>query len=371
MYIPNELILTAGPSITDKEVKYVVDAVKNGWNRHWNDYLVKLEEAVKKYFGVKYVIPTSCGTGALHLSMLGCGICEGDEVIISNFSFIAAGCAIKYVGAIPVFVDAERDTWGIDPTKIEAAITSKTKAVLPIHMYGSPCNMDAIMKIAKKYGLKVIEDACPAIGAENNGKKVGTIGDVAVFSFQGAKLTVTGEGGMLVTDNEEIFEKAAWYNNHCRGKGEWFWFENFGYKYKMANLIAALALAQIERIEELLLMKQQIFKWYKDRLGDIDGISMNVQKQGDRAAFWMTSIVLDKDFGVTRQEIEDKLRKAMVDTRPFFHPLTDYPMLKQVDTPNARYIGDRGLNLPSGVLLREEEVDYICFKLKEILKIAH
>lgn len=367
MFKPQKLILTAGPSITQKEVDYVLDAVKNGWNEHWGDYLEKLEQITKDYLGVKHVIPTSCGTGALHLSLLACGIGKGDEVIISNFSFVAAASAVVYTGATPVFVDAQKDTWGIDPEKIESAITEKTKAILPVHMYGSPCEMGKINEIAKKHNLKVIEDACPAIGAKSQGKFLGTCGDLGTFSFQGAKVAVTGEGGMLVTNDDDLFEKAYWYNNHCRGKGEWFWFENVGYKYKMSNLLAALGCAQIERIEELLTMKKRVFGMYQERLKDIDGISMNIEKPGDRNTYWMSSVILDKDFGISRDSVMAKLREAMIDTRPFFHVLSDYPMYEEVNTPMARHIADNGINLPSGVLLSEEEIEYICNELKALL----
>jgi len=314
------------------------------------------------------VLPVSSGTGALHLSLLACGVGEGDEVIISDFAFVAAVSAITYVGAKPVLVDAQRDTWGIDPEKIEAAITTKTKVIMPVHMYGSICEMDKIQEIAKKHNLHLVEDACPAIGAEFKGVKAGTLGDIAAFSFQGAKITVTGEGGMLVTNNKELYDKAFYYNNHCRKEGDWFWFEEIGYKYKMANLLAALATAQIERVEELLQMKRQVFNWYRERLGDIEDLSMNVEKEGTRCGFWMSSVVLDKDFGLSRDEVTDRLRKALIDTRPFFPTLSEYPMFENRETPNAHHIAKNGINLPSGVLLREEEVDYVCRNLRSILK---
>ncbi len=370
MYKPKRTILTAGPSITKKEITYVTDAVKNGWNFHFNDYVEKFEKAVASYIGVKHAMATSSGTGALHLSILAMGINEGDEVILPEISAVASANVITYVRAKPVFVDVEKDTWCIDPKSFKKAITKKTKAVMPVHLYGHPANMDEINKIAKEYGLYVLEDACPSLGALYKYKKTGSLGDMAAFSFQGAKIAAIGEGGMLVTNNSSLFEKATYIADlgRDRTKGA-FWHAIIGYKYRMANIQAALGLAQVERIEELIEKKREIFQWYFKRLKDIKKISMNVENEGVKNIYWMTSIVLNKKSSITRDQLMLELKKRMIDTRPFFFPFSMLPMYKTaVKNPNAYSIALNGINLPSGVNLTEEEVDYICTTVKNILR---
>lgn len=369
MYKPDKMILTAGPSISQKEVKYVLDAVKNGWNFNYRDYLNKFEKAFADYIGVKYAWSTSSGTAALHVALLALDLKKGDEVILPEIGFVAAANAISYLGAKPVFVDVEKDTWCLDPNLIEKKITKKTKAIMPVHIYGSLTDMDPITKLAKQYDLKVIEDACPSVGSTYKGKKTGSLGDIAAFSFQGAKILVTGEGGMVVTNDANLYEKARYWGDHAKDKNKAFWNTDVGYMYRMANLLGALGLAQLERIETLIKKKRRIYNWYKKRLGTIEGISMNVEREGTRNIYWMSSIVLDKDFGMTREQLMSKLKDKLVDTRPFFYPMSMMPMWKEEDTPIAHHVGTHGINLPSGVNLTEEQVDYVAHTIKGILKV--
>ena len=369
MYKPKNLILTAGPSISKKEVNYVLDAVKNGWNTQFRDYLNRFEEKFAQYVGTKYAWSTSSGTGALHVAMLACGIKEGDEVIIPELTFVASANVVRFVGAVPVFVDIEEDTWCIDPVSFKKAITKRTKAVMPVHIYGHPANMDEVNHIAKKHGLFVIEDACPSVGAEYKGKKTGSLSDIAAFSFQGAKILATGEGGMVVTDNKELFERACYYGNHAKEK-KLFWHGDVGYMYRMANLLGALGLAQLERIEEFIEKKRKIFNWYKDRLEDVNGLQLNAEKEWTRNIFWMSSIVLRKNFGITRDELMAKLKEELIDTRPFFYPLSMFSFYhSKAKNPVAYEIQLNGINLPSGVNLREEEVDYVATTVRKILQV--
>lgn len=368
-YKPKKTILTAGPSISNKEIKYVLDAVKNGWNENYDYYIQKFSEEFAKYIGVKYAWPTSSGTGALHIAILALDIKKGDEVIIPEITFAASANVVEYVGAKPVFVDVERDTWTLDPKELEKKITKKTKAIMPVHIYGNVADMGPVNKIAKKHGIKVIEDACPSIGAEYNGKKTGNLSDIAAFSFQGAKIMVTGEGGMIVTNNANLYDKARFWGNHAKDSKKVFWHTEVGYMYRMANLLAALGLGQLERIDEFIVKKRKIFNWYKKRLGDIDGLSINVEKEGTKSIYWMSSIVLDKNFGLTRDELMAKLKELRIDTRPFFYPLSMFPMWKEQKTPNAHHVGLNGINLPSGVMLTEEEVDYISKSVRKILNV--
>jgi len=369
MFKPKKPILTAGPLISDKEVKYVLDAVKNGWNEHWADYIHKFEQKFAEYIGVKYAIATCGGTGALHLALAALGVGKGDEVILPEITYFSCADVVVYLGARPVFVDVLNDTWCIDPEKLEKAITKKTKAIMPVYAYGNLIEVKEIKEIAKKYHLAIVEDACPAVGSLYYGKKAGSFGDFAAFSFQGAKIMVTGYGGMLVTNNKKLYERALFLNTHGEDPNKKFWQLEIGYSHEMSNLQAAFGLAQLERIEEFVAKKRQIFSWYYERLKDIEGISLNYERPNTRSNFWMTSIVLDKNFSVTRDELIKKLKEYKIDSRPFFWPISMFPMYKEQNTPIAHHLAFNGINLPSGLRLKEEEVDYVCKVIKKILKV--
>jgi len=363
-----KMILTAGPSITQKEIDYVNDAVQNGWNEHWGDYIKKFEKSFAEYIGVKHALTTSSCTGALHLSLVALGIGKGDEVIVPDISWIATASVVRYVGAEPVFADVLKDSWCIDPKSIENRITEKTKAIIPVHLYGQPADMLEILRIAKKHNLKVIEDAAPSIGAEYNGKRTGSFGDISGFSFQGAKLMVTGEGGMLVTDNSELFEVVKHYAEHGRASTG-FEISDIGFKYKMSNMQAALGLAQLERADELIGKKVQLYEWYSEGLKNTEGITLNkLNTETEKSIYWMSSIILNKDFGITRDELMEKLRNRNIDSRPLFPQMSSFRMFKNYDNPVAKHIANNGINLPSGHERTQEEIAYICKTIREILK---
>ena len=369
MYKPDKIILTAGPSISQREVKYVTDAVKNGWNSNFDAYSKKFETAFARYIGVKYAWTTSSGTGALHSALMALDVGKGDEVIVPEITFVASANVVRYVGAKPVFADIQKDTWCLDPKKLERHITKRTKGIMPVHMYGHPVDMDPVNKIAKKHGLFVLEDACPSVGAEYKGKKTGNLSDVAAFSFQGAKIMVTGEGGMLVTNSSDIYEKAKYWGNNAKDSHRMFWHTDIGYMYRMSNLLAALGLGQLERVDEFVDKKRQIFHWYQKRLGNIKGLLLNTEKKWAKNIYWMSSIVLDRDFGITREKVMIRLKERLVDTRPFFYPMSMFPMYKSrsINNPIAYHIGPNGINLPSGVNLTENQVDYISEQVKDVL----
>ena len=257
-----ERIPVAGPWITQLEIDYVTDAVTNAWYANANMYHARFEAAFAAYVGRTYAMALPSCTSAIHLSLLALGVGAGDEVIIPEITWIASAEPILYIGAKPVFVDVLEDTWCLDPQKVEEAITPKTKAIIVVHIYGNLCNMHEIMAIAKKHNLVVLEDAAEALGSEYYGKKAGSIADAGVFSFHGTKTMTTGEGGILVTNNEAIYEKAKILNDHGRNvkdpENKMFWMRDYGYKYKMSNLQAALGCAQISRIEELINKKREI-----------------------------------------------------------------------------------------------------------------
>lgn len=370
-FIPRKTILTAGSSISNKEISYVLDAVKNGWNEHAFDYLHRFEKAFASYIGVKHALATSGGTGALWLGLATLGIGPGDEVIVPEITYFACSDVVMLLGAKPVFVDVLKDTWCMDPNALKKAITKKTKVIMPVHIYGNPAEMNEILAIAEQNNLKIVEDACPAIGAEYHKKRPGSFGQFGAFSFQGAKIMVTGVGGMLVSNDDELFEKAVYLNDHGEAKNfKKFWQTSVGYEFEMSNLQAALGLAQLERIDKFVAKKRQIFDWYYKRLQHIEGISLNSERPGTKSNRWMSSIILDRDFGIERDELREALKKKKIDTRPFFYPISMFPMYKEQNTPVAHHVGLRGINLPSGLQITEEEVDYISRTLSRILGVT-
>ncbi len=366
---PNQMILTAGPSISARETSYAYDAARTGWNNNWSGYLKRFEKAFADYLGMKYALPVASGTGALHITMLALGIGHGDEVIVPDLTWAATANAVAYAGATPVFADVEPGSWCLDAESFESLITERTKAVIPVHLYGHPARMDRIMEVAARHHLSVIEDAAPAIGAEFEGKRVGTFGHYSAFSFQGAKLLVCGEGGMLLTNDDELYEKAykIW---HIGSVGGTFWLDRLGLKYKMANVQAAIGLGQLEHVDEMIEDKRRIFGWYAERLADVPGIRLNFEQPWARSIYWMTSIVLDARARISRDSLRDELKKLNIDTRPVFPAISQYPYWKtpQKPQPNALWISNQGINLPSGVKLRRPQIDYICRSIRNILK---
>jgi perosamine synthetase len=365
-----KLIPVTGPWITEKEVKYVAQAARDGWNENYLKYVTLFEKKFAEYVGRKYALATSSCTGALHLSFLALGLKKGDEAIVPNITWIASVEPLYWMGIKPIFADIEPDTWCIDPKDIEKKITEKTKAILVVDLYGHVADMKPILKIAKKYDLKVIEDAAEAVGSEYYGKKAGSFGDVSVFSFHGSKTMVTGEGGILLTNNKKIIEKARYYNDHCKDKKKIFWNLEIGYKYKMSNFQAACGLAQLERINELIEKKRQIFSWYKERLSEIPGIQLNVERPHTKNTYWMVTVVWDKKYKISKEKMLNELKKWNIQARPFFYPLSSLPAINcKADTPVSFDISSRAINLPCGLNMTEKKVDYVCDSLIKILKI--
>jgi perosamine synthetase len=374
VYVPRpqwsgEMILTAGPSVSAKESWYTLDAARTGWNHQWNGYIKRFEAAFADYVGMPFALGTSSCTGALHIALLALGIGPGDEVIVPDITWVATANAVSYTGATPVFADIEADSWCLDPESFAGRITPRTKAVIPVHLYGHPARMDRILQIAGKHGLYVVEDAAPAIGAEFEGRTTGSFGDFAAFSFQGAKLLVTGEGGMLVTRDEELFRKAYTIWDQGRRPGT-FWIEETGYKYKMANVQAAFGLAQLERVDTLIEAKRRIFSWYAEELENTPWIRLNYEMPWARSIYWMTSLLLDENAPLSRDDLRARLRERNVDTRPVFPAISQYPMwpVRQDPQPVAQRIGDRAMNLPSGVCLKREHVSAVCRAIRELLR---
>jgi perosamine synthetase len=365
--VPNP-ILTAGPSITPREISYVTDAVSRGWNHNHSDYLNQFERDFAEFVGAKHAMATSSCTGALHLALLSLGIGPGDEVMVPEITWVASASAIHYVGATPVFIDVDPNTWTIDPIQLEKKISPKTKAIIPVHLYGFAANMKRIMEIANAHNIFVIEDAAPAIGTLFGAQSVGTFGDFGCYSFQGAKLLVTGEGGMLVSNNDELFAKARKIQDHGRKPGT-FWIEEVGYKYKMNNITAALGLAQLQRATNQIERKRRINAWYREGLEDLDHLDFQEEAENTRSICWMTSISLKPNSVKSRDELMSQLKLNGVDTRPVFPAISQYPIwrYKPETQPIAKRIGDTSINLPSGVGLNQKSIQYIIESIRALL----
>lgn len=365
-----ERIAITKPSISHLEVEYVNDAIRNGWGAKCYDYIYRFEKSFAEYQENEYAMATANCTGAIHLALMAMGIKSGDEVIVPDITWIASVEPILYIGAKPVFVDVLPDTWCIDPQKIREAVTNKTKAIIVVHLYGNVCEMDEIMKIAEEHNLSVLEDAAEGLGSEYKGKKCGSIGDAGVFSFHGTKTLSTGEGGMLVTNNKQISERARILNDHGRDPkdNKVFWMRDYGYKYKMSNLQAAMGCAQIERIEDLIEKKREVFTWYKKLFAGVS-CQLNPEPDYTKNSYWMPTAVFDETLNVNRYELMAFLKERNIDSRPFFYPLTSLPMFE--DKPENKvsyYIYERAINLPSHHELKFSDVERIVGEIKKYLK---
>lgn len=357
------------PSITELEVSYAKDAAANGWGEHCYAYVGRFENSFKAHLGVKHAIATSSCTGALHMGMAALGIGPGDEVIMADTNWIATAAPIVHLGARPVFVDILPDSWCIDPELAEAAITPRTKAIVAVHLYGNLCEMDRLLALGQKHGIPVIEDAAEAIGSIYRGKRAGSMGRFGTFSFHGTKTITTGEGGMFVTDDDDLYEEVLTLSNHGRARSQTkqFWPDVVGFKYKMSNIQAAIGCAQIERISELTSRKREIFQAYHDGLAGVSGISMNPEPPGTQNGFWMPTVVFDESTGITTERLTAAFASENIDARVFFHPLSTIPPF--AGSSGGKWAGDipnRAINIPSFHDIAETEERRIVQVIQEI-----
>jgi perosamine synthetase len=356
------------PSITDLEIEYVTKAVQSTWISSLGEYIDRFESGFARFCDSEYAVAVSNGTVAIHLALVSMGIEEGDEVIVPDLSFVATANAVLHAGARPVFADIDPYTLCLDPEDFRKKITSRTKAVMPVHLYGHPANMPAINEIAKEYGLLVIEDAAEAHGATINGKKVGSWGHCATFSFYGNKNITTGEGGMITTDDASLYHTLKYLRDHGMSKEKRYWHTQLGYNYRLTNLQAALGCAQLERIGDIMSKRQQVFEWYQKNLDGLEGISLNRTYAWATNAYWLITLEVDRFSEQDRDVFISRLKERGVDSRPFFYPMSEMPYLKtDAHTPVAHEIYKKGINLPIFYGLREKDVAYICEVLKELL----
>ncbi len=369
-YIPvNEPLLGA------EELKNIRDCVKSGWISSKGSYIRKFEEDFADFCGVKYAVSTTNGTTAIHLALASLGLKKGDEVIMPTFTMIATAYAVLYTGARPVFVDSEEKTWNMDTSLVEGLVTPRTKAIMPVHIYGHPVDMDPILALAGKKRLFVVEDAAEAHGAKYKGRKCGSMGDMGCFSFYANKIITTGEGGMVVTDSKKLAEKARLLKDLAHSPKKRFLHVDLAYNYRMTNMQAAIGAAQLDKVGALLKKKRRIARLYNERLKDVEGLRLPAEEKWAWNVYWMYSVVVEDGFGMTRDTLMEDLRAEGVDTRAFFVPMHSQPVIKssgilrkKASYPVADRISKRGLYLPTGLALEEKDIDFVCAKLKKVQK---
>ena len=354
------MIPISQPKLSARELDYVTDAVKSGWVSSLGHYVDKFEESFAAFCGTRYAVSVGNGTVGLHLAMKVLGIGPGDEVIVPDLTFVATGNTVVAAGATPVMVDVRRDSWCIDPEKVAAAITPRTRAIIPVHLYGHPADMPQIMKLAEKHHLHVIEDAAEAHGAAIAGRRAGSLGHCGVFSFYGNKIITSGEGGMITTDNPDIYARARFLRDHAMSKEVRYWHTEVGYNYRMTNIQAALGLAQLEQIDEFIRARADILLAYRARL-EPAGIVCNPRIDADPVN-WITCALVEGLGRKARDEMAIRLRERGVDTRPFFFPMSNFPMYTAMGgrNPVSASLSEDGFNLPTFVGMTEDMVAQVC-----------
>jgi perosamine synthetase len=362
------MIPIMGPLIDSEEIDRVMDCLNSGWISSQGSYIPAFEKAFSAFCGTGFGIATSNGTTALHLALVTLGIGPGDEVIVPTLSFAATANVVIHAGARPVFVDVEESTWNLDPRQIEPALSERTRAVIPVHLYGHPAPMDPIRELAEKYRLWVVEDAAEAHGAECGGRRVGGLGHLGCFSFYGNKIITTGEGGMIVTDNPEWAEKARILRDHGMSKERKYWHPLVGFNYRMTNIQAAVGMGQMTKIHDILDRKRRLAERYRRGFEGLKGITVPPEASWARNVFWLYSILLSSGKGSERDELIRFLHEAGVETRPLFFPIHTMPPYQGPGPfPVAERISASGISLPSGADLTFEQIDRVVSLVKEFV----
>lgn len=363
------------PLLNGNEKKYLNECIDTGWISSEGPFVKKLEDDFSKYCGQKHGIAVANGSVAIDVAVRALkevyGWNDGDEIIMPSFTIISCAQSIIYQGLKPIFIDAESITWNIDVSLIEKAITKKTKAIMVAHIYGLPSDMKPILEIAKKYNLKIIEDAAESHGQDYYGKKCGSFGDVATFSFYPNKHITTGEGGMIMTSNDELAAKCSYLKNLCFSKDR-FVHEELGWNFRMSNLQAAVGVAQFERLGQFIQKKKDMGKLYQELLNDIPAQLPKTQTEYAQNNYWVFGIVLNSEVKFDAKEAMKMLADKGIGTRPFFYPMHLQPVLKKMklvdDTkrPISENLYKRGFYIPSGLNLSENQIEIVAKKVKEI-----
>jgi len=361
------------PLLDGREKELLALCIENGWISSNGPFVKEFEQKFADFIGVKHGIAVCNGTAALEAALFAAGVGKGDEVIMPAFTIISCALAVIRLGAVPVLVDAEPDTWNMDVNQIESRLTSKTKAIMPVHIYGHSVDMDPVLAIAKKNGLIVIEDAAEAHGAEYKGRKCGGLGHISAWSFYANKIITTGEGGMVLTSDLKLAERAASYRNLCFRPERRFYHTELGYNFRMSNLQAAVGVAQMDRIDEFIAIKRRLGEYYRQGLLKIKGLKCQLEKPWARMVYWMYCIELDTALGLDALKMIDELRKKGIETRPFFLGLHEQPALRNLGLfkgdfyPVSERIARQGLYLPSGMNLTEKQIDEVVDAVSKII----
>jgi len=358
------------PALGGNELAYVSDCVTTGWISSQGEYVQRFEQQFSDFLGGQDALAVSSGTAALHLALKALDIGPGDEVIVPDFTFAAPANVVLHCGATPVLADVDRSTWTVDPGDIERRVSERTRAIIPVHLYGHPCDMDRINAIARDNGLKVVEDCAEAQGARYRGQPVGTLGDIGCFSFFSNKVITTGEGGMVTTANAEIADRLRLLRDHGMRRGRRYWHEIAGFNYRMTNLQAAVGVAQMERVDSFIERRKEIGERYISRLGDIPGLVMPPRQTWGETIYWIFSMQIDPEIaGISRDQLTVKLDARGIETRPFFIPLHLQPPYKQPgEFTVSTEISSTGISLPSGNDISDAEIDRVCDTIGTILQ---
>ena len=363
-------ISIANPVFNGNEKKYLMECIDTGWVSANGRFVTEFEKRFAEFCGTKYALTCSNGTVTLHLILAALGIKPGDEVIMPTLTYIATANAVRYCGATPVFVDSEEDTFNMDPTKLEEKITKNTKAIMPVHLYGLPADMKEIQKIADKYSIPVIEDAAEAHGAEYDGEKVGSFGVAASFSFFGNKVITCGEGGMITTNDDALYQRMKLLKGQAVSPEKRYWHIDVGYNYRMTNMQAAIGLGQLENISWHIAERKRIAGLYEKHLAGTEKY-MKMQKVpvNCKSVYWMNNVILQDTVNQERDEVMQKMEECNIEMRPVFYPMHIMPPYfdSSASFPVAEKLGARGISLPSHAGLGEEEEAYVCECLKKII----
>ena len=354
------------PLLNGNEKKYLCECIDTGWISSEGPFVKEFEQKMSKTVNRKYGVAVTNGTAALEVAVRALGITEGDEVIMPSFTIISCAMALTNVGAVPVLVDSDRKTWNMNVDEIESKITSKTKAIMVVHIYGLPVEMEKILELAKKYDLQVIEDAAEMHGQTYNGRPCGSFGDISTFSFYPNKHITTGEGGMVVTDNEELAERCKSLRNLCFRKDVRYVHDELSDNYRFTNLQAAVGLAQLERLEEFVTKKRNMGKYYTEKLQNVKGLQLPIART-DYAEniYWVYGMVLDENIEIDNRQMQKLLLEEGIGTRTFFWCMHEQPVYNNMGLfggekyQNAEYLARKGFYIPSGLALTKEQMDRV------------
>jgi perosamine synthetase len=352
------------PSLSGNEKRYVTECLDSNWISSKGKFIAEFERQFAAYTDIRHAATVCNGTVALHLALVALGIGPGDEVIVPTLTYIASVNAITYTGATPVFVDSLASTWQMDPADVARKISPRTKAILAVHLYGHPCDMDALQRIARDNTLFLIEDCAEAIGTKYHGRHVGSFGDIAAYSFYGNKTIATGEGGMVTTNDETLHARAVHFKGQGLAAHRQYWHDVVGYNYRMTNICAALGLAQLEQVDTFLRRKREIAELYRKGLAGT-GLVTHAETEGCTHSYWMCSILVSDP--ASREPLREHLAQRGIETRPLFYPAHTMPMYATRFQRHAvaEDIGWRGINLPSWPGLNDADVAQICSAIRD------